>query len=510
MKLSYRLAPLVSCALLAFFISPANGQILLSKMISDHAVLQRGVPIRIWGKAAPGTALSVQFHAQNVPAIADRLGEWTAWLMPETAGGPYQLTVKGKDGVGVQASDLMVGDVWIASGQSNMQMPLNGFPPGATLKNAAAEIAAANRPQLRLLHVQNASSDYPLAELTGNAAWTLCTPQTAADFSAVAYFFGVNVARDEKVTIGLIDTTWGGTPADSWVSMDGLAANPVLLPAFAARAHFAEHLASQEAQIAAEKREDDEARAAGKPLPSHGWHAQENSWSPAGLYNGMISPLAPYSIKGFLWYQGETNSGSDRAPYYATLFPALIADWRSHFAQGDLPFLYVQISSFNSPGENWGMIRDAQRRTLSVRNTAMAVSLDVGNPDNVHPADKQTVGMRLALAAEGLVYGKPAEFYSPLFREATTEANGMRVWFDHAEGLSSHGKPVEGFELAGENRKFFAAKAVILGDTVLVDTPAVREPRYVRYAWTNVAPPSLYNSAGLPASTFDSEPSPLN
>jgi sialate O-acetylesterase len=331
-----------------------------------------------------------------------------------------------------------------------------------------------------------------------------------ADFSAVAYFFGLNVAREEKVTIGLIDASWGGTPADSWVSLDGLASNPVLLPAFVSRAHFAAHLASQDALLAAEKREDDEARAAGKPVPMHNWHPSERSWAPAELYNGMISPLTPYSIKGFIWYQGETNSGPDRAPYYATLFPALIADWRSHFQQGDLPFLYVQISSFNSPGEGWGMIRDAQRRALSVRNTAMAVSLDVGNPDNVHPADKQTVGMRLALAAEGLAYATPVEFASPLFREATTEAGGMRVWFDHGDGLSSHGKPVEGFELAGDDHRFFPANAVILGDSVLVNTPAIRQPRYVRYAWTNVAPPGLYNSAGLPASTFDSEPSPLD
>ena len=315
--------------------------------------------------------------------------------------------------------------------------------------------------------------------------------------------------------MGLIDSTWGGTPADSWISLDTLGTHPDLLPAFASRAHFADEQANLQAQIAAEKREDDAARAVGNPLPRHPWHPDETSWLPAGLYNGMIAPFAPMSLRGFLWYQGETNSGHDRAPYYTTLFSALIRDWRMQFAQGDLPFLFVQISSFNSPGEDWGKVRDAQRRTLQLTNTAMAVTLDVGTPDNVHPPDKQTVGHRLALAARHMVYREDVAFASPLFRQATAErepdgSSAIRVWFDHAQGLTAHGQPIDAFEIAGEDRHFVPAQARIDGETVVVSASAVAHPVYVRYGWMSVVTNNLFNAAGLPASTFTSESWPAD
>jgi sialate O-acetylesterase len=227
----------------------------------------------------------------------------------------------------------------------------------------------------------------------------------------------------------------------------------------------------------------------------------------------MIAPYVPYSVKGFIWYQGETNSGHDRAAYYRTLFPALIRDWRAQFAQGSLPFFFVQISSFNSPGEDWGLVRDAQRRTLSVSDTAMAVTLDIGTPDNVHPPDKQTVGGRLALAARAMVYGEHVDYTSPLFRQATTELTpdgnvAMRVWFDHAEGLGTHGKPLAGFELAGEDHHFVPAQARLDGATVIVSASGLKHPVYVRYGWSGVVDSYLYNAAGLPASTFTSEEFP--
>jgi sialate O-acetylesterase len=224
----------------------------------------------------------------------------------------------------------------------------------------------------------------------------------------------------------------------------------------------------------------------------------------------MIAPLSHLSIKGFLWYQGETDSAPLRAPHYSKLFPALILDWRSHFQQGDLPFLFVQISSFRSPGEDWGIIRDAQRRTLSVANTAMAVSLDVGNPDNVHPSDKQTVSSRLALAALGLVYGERVEYEPPLFREATIEEGAMRVYFDHADELTSKKKPLLDFEVAGSDHAFRPASAIIQGKTILVSAPAVPHPVYVRYGWSNAVNTWFYNSYGMPGATFTSEEVPEN
>jgi sialate O-acetylesterase len=488
-----------------------GAQVRLPNGISDHAVLQRDRPIHIWGWATPGVRLQAHFHGQTVAAEADSLGEWSLWLAPEAAGGPYVLSITG-DGEAKQVNDLLVGDVWFASGQSNMEIPLSGFTGSAVIKDAAKEIAGANNPRLRLLVVTKKSSDFPLDDISGT--WTTCTPETAKDFSAVAYFFGREIAAKENVPVGLIDSTWGGTPADAWVSLDMLGSNAELQPAFASRARFADRLADTDRMIAAEKREDDAAKAAGKPLPYHHWHPSETSWLPAGLYNGMIAPLTPLSIKGFLWYQGETNSERDRAGRYRTLFPALIEDWRNQFAQGELPFLFVQISSFNSPGEDWGAIRDAQRRTLSVAKTAMAVTLDVGLRDNVHPPDKQTVAYRLALAARAMVYGEHVAYKSPLFREATTElqADGttaMRVWFDNGDHLTSNGKPLDGFELAGDDRHFVAAQARLDHDTVVVSSGMVPHPAYVRYAWTSFFDDNLYNSAELPASTFSSDNSPL-
>lgn len=489
---------------------PAAAEIRLPNALSDHAVLQRDRPIHLWGWSTPAAHLIAHFHQQTRTATANNKGEWSLYLDPENAGGPYTLNLSG-DGPEKKLSDLLVGDVWLASGQSNMEMPLAGFPPTAFVNNAAQEIAAAGNPKLRLLLVPHKSSDTPVNDTP--ATWSDCTPESAKNFSAVAYFFGRAIAAKENVPIGLIDSTWGGTPADSWTSMNTLGSDARLLPAFAARATFADQQADVAETIAAEKQEDAAAKSAGRPAPEHGWHPEEVSWSPAGLYNGMIAPLTPMSIRGFLWYQGETNSGADRAQAYAPLFTAMIGDWRMHFTQGNLPFLYVQISSFSSLKEDWGLVRDGERRGLSVANTAMAVSIDRGNPDNVHPADKQTIGARLALAARGLVYGETLPYSGPLFREVTPEPRpdgtlALRVWFDHAKGLklSNHGE--SGFEVAGPDHKFIPANAEIEGSTVVVSAPEIKHPTYVRYGWTGVVPGFLYNQAGLPAPTFTSEPDP--
>ena len=502
--------PLAS--LFAVSAAVATGEVRLPHAISDHAVLQRDSPIHLWGWATPGATVSAHFHQQTVPAIADRIGRWSLWLAPETAGGPYTLTVGG-DGAEKTVSDLLVGDVWLASGQSNMEFPLDGFGPTMPLKDAAHEIAGANQPRIRLLLVPHKSSDVPVDD--SPASWTTCTPETARKFSAVAYFFGREISAKENVPIGLIDTSWGGTPADSWVSFDTLGSDPQLLPALASRARFADAQADAEATIAAEKREDEEAKATGKPAPSHFWHPFEASWAPAGLYNGMIAPFTPMSLKGFLWYQGEANSAHDRAPYYESLMEGLIGDWRMHFAQGNLPFFFVQLASFNSPGEDWGAVRDAQRRTLATANTAMAVTLDVGQADNVHPPDKQTVGARLALAARSMVYGESVAYSSPLFREATTELQpdgtvAMRVFFNHGEGLTYRGRPATGFELAGADGRYVAADAKVEHDSVLVSAAGVAKPMSVRFGWMGVVDNNLYNAAGLPASTFTSKTEPIH
>ncbi len=481
----------------------APAEIRLPAILSDHAVLQRDVPIHVWGWATPGTHITVLLNGQSQPAIVDEFGEWSAYLAPERAGGPYSLMVEG-DGK-VERDDLMIGDVWLASGQSNMEFPLQGFT-GAPLRDSAKEIAAANNPKLRLLLVPRRGADFSQNDQGGT--WTACTPQTVAFFSAVAYFFGREIAEKENVTIGVIDTTWGGTPADSWVSMETLGGNAALTPVFQSRALFAAGENRREELAMLERKATEHVRGS-MPPPKHSWRPNQTSWLPSGLFNGMIAPLAPYSLKGFLWYQGETNSRQDRYANYAVLFPALIADWRMHFAQGDLPFLYAQISSFGSVGEHWGIIRDAQRQALSIRQTSMTVTIDVGELHNVHPADKQTVGHRMALAAEGMVYGLPVAYRSPTFRQVTNEPDALRVWFDDADGLVSHSKAITGFELAGIDHKFITADAYIDGSTVRISSEKITNPAFVRYAWKNDDLGSLWNGAGLPVGTFTSESAPV-
>ncbi len=490
---------LVTLTAIFFVTFASQAELQLATAITDHAVLQRDAPIHVWGEANPGEQVAIAFHAQTLTTTANSLGLWEAWLAPEAAGGPYTLSVRGSSVL--NRSDLLVGDVWFASGQSNMEMPLAGFPPSAHVNNAAEEIALADLPQVRLLRIEHASSDAPLAAI--RAAWQPCTPSTAKDFSAVAYFFAREISHREHVPIGVIDSSWGGTPIDSWISLDTLSADASLLPAFANRAHFADMQTHLALILAAEKRADADAAAQHQPKPTHPWHPDPVSWIPAGLYNGMVAPLTPYTIKGFLWYQGESDSAPERVGLYARLMPALIADWRHQWRQGNLPFLYVQISSFDSPNENWGLLRDSQRRALYVANTGMAVTLDVGQRDNVHPPDKQTVGARLALAGRALAYGETELAYrGPLYRQTTREGNGLRVWFDYAEGLMSRGGEVKGFEIAAADGHFVPASATIQGKSVLVSSPNVADPVQIRYAWQGFTDANLYNAAALPASTF--------
>jgi sialate O-acetylesterase len=501
--LRFLLAPFFFASL--FFVSPglARGEVRLPHMLSDHAVLQREMPVHVWGWADAGEKVTVSFHDQTQRTTADDVGRWSVYLRPERAGGPYVMTVQGSNTIRLE--DILVGDVWFASGQSNMEFPLNGFPGSAVLKDGPQEIAAATQPQIRLLRFARRASEYELRDQ--DAGWTLCTPETAAEFSAVAYFFARDLVKQEHVPIGLIDSTWGGTPVAAWMSLEGLSSDAGLMPQFAGRVEMVENQSDTAALRDAEKREDARAQAAGQALPKHPWHPDPASWAPAGLFNGMVAPAIDFTIKGAIWYQGEADSARGRAPFYERTFPAMITDWRARWGEGSFPFLFVQISSYTAtPDESWGIVREAQRRTLKLADTAMAVSLDVGQADNVHPPDKQTVGARLALAARAVAYGEAVEFSGPLFREATSEGNAMRVYFTHGHGLTAKGGTLEGFEVAGEDLRFHAGTARVDGDTVMVNAREVSRPMYVRYAWAN-APmtANLYNGAGLPAAGFTSE-----
>lgn len=465
-------------------------------------VLQRERPIHVWGWSDPGEKITVELHGVSRVTAGDNSGSWSVFLPPEPAGGPFQLTVTANNKIVLD--DVLLGDVWFASGQSNMEMPLKGFT-GAPLKNSAEEIAHASQPQIRLLHIPHKAVDFP--QRNSDAPWTVCTPETAADFSAAAYFFGRDLNAREHVPIGLVDSTWGGTPAEAWMSLEAISSDAGLMPVFATRAQMMELQADAAAISAAEWREDEAARKAGKTPSPHPWRPDPASWAPAWLFNGMIAPATPYAIKGVIWYQGESNSRLTFAPMYAKLFPALIADWRAQWHQGDFPFLFVQIANFRSNDtEAWAVIREAQRRTLSIANTAMVVTTDIGDPGNVHPADKQTVGARLAMAARALAYGENVEYSGPLFRQATADSEGIRIWFDHAgSGLVAKGDTLQGFEIAGNDGRFVPAAARVDGKTVVVSSAKVASPKYVRYGWANAPVINLYNSEGLPASPFTSE-----
>lgn len=491
-----------SAVLIACFAPHATCEVRLPGMLGSHMVLQRDQPIHIWGWAAPGEKVAVEMHGASRSTAADDLGKWSVYLLPEAAGGPYQLTIAGANKVILD--DVLIGDVWFASGQSNMEFPLKGWP-GAPMQDSAEEVAHATQPGIRLLVIHQKVSEFPLQDINGS--WTLCTPETAANFSAAAYLFGRDLANREHVPIGLIDSTWGGTVVEAWISLDALSADASLMPAFATRAQMMDKQADVPAQLAKERREDEAARKAGLPPPNHVWNPNPSSWGPAALFNGMIAPATPFGIKGVIWYQGESNSRLTFAPMYERLFPALIGDWRAQWHVGSFPFLFVQIANFTSnDSESWATIREAQRRTLSVANTAMAVTIDIGNPGNVHPADKQTVGARLALAARALAYGEQTEYSGPLFRLAAPDGPGMRVWFDHAgDQLSAKGGSLEGFEIAGDDHRFVKADARIEGSTVVVTSPRVPAPAFVRYGWANAPVVNLYNSTGLPASPFTSE-----
>ena len=377
----------------------ANAEVTLPKVFSSHMVLQRDMPIHIWGDAASGEQVTVDLHGATNTATTDNLGRWSLRLPAQSAGGPYTLTIHGTNTV--QFDDILIGDLWIASGQSNMEMPLAGFPGSAIVKDADKEIAAANYPQIRLLLVEKDTADYPLEDVKAATGWSQCTPETAKKFSAVAYFFARALQQKEHVPIGLIDTTWGGTPAEAWTSLDALGADAALMPVFSARAEKMDREPTeQRADIA-----DKQTKAEGKPkIPGREWHPNPDSWRPAALYNAMIAPFTPLPIRGVIWYQGEANSGLLRAPLYSRLFPAMIQDWRNQWRQGNFPFLFAQISAFGSSDkEDWGLLRDAQRRTLQLVDTGMAVTIDIGDEHNVHPSDKQTVGERLSLLARNIV-----------------------------------------------------------------------------------------------------------
>lgn len=475
-------------------VSAVSAAVRLPAIISDGMVLQRDKPGRIWGWAEPAEAVTVQFRGQSISTQADELGRWSVFIAPSAAGGPFDLIVRGANQVKI--ANVLVGEVWIASGQSNMVWSVQQS------RDAASEIAAANFPKIRFFQVENTVSQVPLLDLRG--VWQETSPATAGRFSGVGYFFARHLHQMLNVPIAIIQTAWGGTPAESWISGPSLASDPALISVYADWARITEAYPAASLRYQMDLNKWERSYEGRKPAPAPG---PNHPHMPSGLYNAMIEPLTPYAIRGAIWYQGETNAGKSRAWVYRRLFPALIEDWRRAWGQGDFPFLFVQLANFTAPDAQYPELREAQAMTLSLRNTGMAVTIDIGESKDIHPKNKQGVGDRLALAARSIAYGESNLVYSgPMFQEAVPEGDSLRVYFSSTgSGLEAKGGVLKGFAIAGADRKFVSAQARIDGGTVLVSSPSVAKPAYVRYAWADDPEVSLYNKEGLPASPFRSD-----
>jgi sialate O-acetylesterase len=454
--------------------SLARAEVFLPALFTDSMVLQRDRDVRVWGWADPGTTVKVRFRSWTRSSEADEEGAFSVTFPPSKAGGPYTLTVAGSDGTKIELKDVLVGDVWLCSGQSNMAWPLSRAEDGP------AEAAAARIPGLRLITVPRHPTPEPQADFRGR--WTPAHPKSAASFSAVAFFFGRELRRRVKVPIGLIHSSVGGTPAEAWTP-------PAVLEAEESLAPLLERWAKQVGDGTDPKTRD-------------------SPYRPGNLYQGMIHPLLGASIRGAIWYQGESNAS--RADQYRTIFPLMIHSWREAFGQGDFPFYFVQLANFRArapePGPSlWAELRDAQFETLrTVPHTGMAVAIDIGEEGSIHPTNKQEVGARLARWALDEVYGKDIPVSGPLYEGFVVKGNEIVVSFSHHDrGLRAGGDgPLTGFSICGEDRKFVWATARISGNEVVVGHPDIVKPVAVRYAWAENPECNLVNGEGLPASPF--------
>jgi len=535
----------VGCLIAVIFWAAANSlwaDVKMPAIFGDHMVLQQEATVPVWGTADPGEKVTVTVGTESASATAGADGKWLVKL-PALPPGTAALTVTVAGKNKLTFSDVLVGDVWVCSGQSNMEFGFGGA------HNAATEGPKANDPQLRLFDVQRKTAMQPESDVVGS--WQVCTPDTVKAFTAVGYFFGRELRSSLNRPIGLIESSWGGTPAQAWTSPSGLQKDPVLQKYVdqynqdvanypKALADFPAKTAAYQAALDAWNRDvlpayqatlkdwNDavaKAKAAGQPEPPKPQPSTPQPRPPAdpaggpggpsNLFNGMIAPLIPYAIKGAIWYQGESNAGA--AIEYRTLFGRMITDWREKWGEGDFPFLFVQLASFDSgPVPYWAYLRESQLKTLALPNTGMASAVDVGVPKNIHPQDKSDVGLRLALAARHVAYGQDLVYAGPIYQAEKFEGNIVRVSFTQTGSGLIIGTPpwtpagltplptttLVGFEVAGADGNFVSADAKIDGNAVVVSSPQVTQPLYVRYGWSNVVEANLYNKEGLPASPF--------
>ena len=497
--------PLLALAVLTLGALASAAELRLPAAFSDHMVLQRDKAVAVWGWADADEEVSVEFAGQKKAAKADASGKWFLRLDPLTASAESRkLTATGKDGRKAEVSDVLVGDVWLGSGQSNMAMTVN------RAKDFEQEKAAATFPLIR--HFKEESAGAATAQTQSKGKWLACTPDNVGAFSATLYFFGREIHREVGVPIGLINSSVGGTPIESWIAPEVQETKPELSAALKAQSAALPKIDPEKAKAdyavelkkfkAAKAKAVAEGTKAPRP-PRNAAEVSERKGSYGQLFNGKVAPLVPYTLKGMLWYQGEANSSDTRAPLYVHQLSALVTDWRARWGE-ELPFAWVQLPNFSRPGEGWPLMRESMLKTLSLPKTGMAVTIDIGEAKDIHPKNKQEVGRRLSLWALGNVYGrKVAAASGPLPAGHEIKGGEVVVTLTHAEGLKTRdGAPVKGFQLAGTDKQWKPATARIDGAKLVVTSAEVAAPVALRYAWLDFPETNLVNSADLPASPF--------
>lgn len=506
-------AVLLACvAVLSAPPAAVRADVRLPAVFSDHAVLQRDRALPVWGWADPGETVRVRLGAEAAEGTADKAGRWRVTLRPQPASkAPVTLTVAGKNTIAV--TDVLLGDVWLCGGQSNMSISLGGFLAAPGVRD---DIAAADLPLVRQFGVLEHFADAPQTDVKGE--WLGCSPRTAGRFSAVAFYFARKVHAETGVPIGILRAAKGSTRIECWLSEDTLLNTKELEPfARTMRDALARWDRDKEAAVTRGVKPD------APEFPPHPFGEKVRRPRCVTLHNGMITPLAPLALRGAVWYQGEGNASDPRtAQEYAIRLRTLARDWRRMFGDADLPFYVVQLPGYREPsdapagGDAWAHLRESQRKFLTLPHTGLGVTLDTGEADDIHPKNKFDVGDRLARLALADVYGKKIERCGPLFRSLKTDGNRAVVTFDHIGaglmvGRKDGRNPTEEvkggtlarFAIAGQDKKWVWANAEIVGDTVVCSHPDVPNPVAVRYAFSaNPTGANLYNRDGLPASPF--------
>ena len=506
-------------AVLLLLAGPLSAAVQLASPFTDHMVLQREMPVPIWGTADAGESITVEFAGQKKSTTADATGRWRVDLDPLTASAePRELIVTSatpKSAVSdlksaisdLRLSDVLVGEVWLASGQSNMDFTVSkSARKWAGVVNEEQEIAAANHPLVRMFTGGTQMAYTPQVTLPGE--WKVCSPETVSDFSALGYFFARDLQRELQVPVGILTLSYGASCAHAWIRRDAMLADPDFR---AVLDRFDTQVKGRVPPTEAELKDWEAAAELAKaelrrPPPKPGADPVQDQHNPTVMFNGMIAPVVPYALRGVLWYQGESiTSPRELFPRWNAL---LITDWRALWGR-ELTFLFCQLAALDGKG-NIPEVRAWQAEALKLPGTGMAVTIDVGDETNVHPKDKAPVGDRLMRLALAHAYGRALESSGPVFVSSFIEGAALRLRFSHlGGGLVAKGGPLQTFELAGADGKFVPAEAVIEGDTVVVRSTAVPTPVAARYAWSNYPIGcNLFNAAGLPAAPFVATPKP--